>query len=147
MTRISTVESSAKRASHKQPLCIPAWQNLQPVTAWMIVVVSSLHIRPIKIMAIYDLDDTGMLQAITCLVISIICSTSLLAVFFFFLFTHYSRATYQIMARLCTVRFLSAVRAVAARCKRPFALRPGLSQEGMKRTKGIRKERTSEMDK
>jgi len=38
----------------------------------------------------------------------------------FFLFIHYSRATYQTMARLFTVRFLSAVRAVAARCKRPF---------------------------
>jgi len=33
----------------------------------------------------------------------------------------------EIMARLCTVRFLSAVRAMAARCKHPFALRPGLS--------------------
>jgi len=28
------------------------------------------------------------------------------------------------MARLCTVRFLSAVPAVAARCKHPFCLRP-----------------------
>jgi len=37
--------------------------------------------------------------------------------FFFFLFIHYSHATYQIMA-------LSAVRAVAARCKLPSALRP-----------------------
>ena len=45
----------------------------------------------------------------------------------FFLFIHYSHATYQIMARLCTVRFLSAVRAVAAHCKLPFALRLGLS--------------------
>jgi len=36
---------------------------------------------------------------------------------FFFIIIHYSHATYQIMARLCTVRFLSAVRAVAARCK------------------------------
>jgi len=32
----------------------------------------------------------------------------------FFLFIHYSHATYQIMARLSTVRFLSAVRAVQA---------------------------------
>jgi len=48
------------------------------------------------------------------------------------------------MARLCTVRFLSAVRAVAARCKRPFALRPGLSQEDMIRTKEITNERTNE---
>jgi len=61
--------------------------------------------------------------------------------FSFFLLIHYSRATYQIMARLFTVRFLSAVRAMAARCKRPFALRPGLSQEDVKRTKGITKER------
>jgi len=45
------------------------------------------------------------------------------------------------MARLCTVRFLSAVRAVAARCKLPFALRPGLSQEDMMRTKKITRER------
>jgi len=59
----------------------------------------------------------------------------------FFLFIHYSRATYQIMARLFTVRFLSALRAVAARCKHPFALRPGLSPEDVKRAKGITKER------
>ena len=50
----------------------------------------------------------------------------------------------QIMARLSTVCFLSAVRAVAARCKRPFALRPGLSQEDVNRTKGITKEKTKE---
>jgi len=42
----------------------------------------------------------------------------------FFWFIHYSHATYQIMARLCTVRFLSAVRAVAARCKHPFCPPP-----------------------
>ena len=48
---------------------------------------------------------------------------------FFFLFIHYSHATCQIMARLRTVRFSSAVRAVAAHCKLPFALRPGLSYE------------------
>jgi len=42
----------------------------------------------------------------------------------FFLFIHYSHATYEIMARLCTVRFLSAVRAVAARCKHPFCPPP-----------------------
>ena len=59
----------------------------------------------------------------------------------FFLFIHYSRATYEIMARLFTVCFLSAVRAVAARCKHPFALRPGLSQEDVVRTKEITKER------
>ena len=41
----------------------------------------------------------------------------------------------EIMARLCTVRFLSAVRAVAARCKHPFALRPGLSPESVKSQK------------
>jgi len=35
----------------------------------------------------------------------------------------------EIMARLCTVLFLSAVCTVAARCKRPFALRPALFQE------------------
>jgi len=44
------------------------------------------------------------------------------------------------MAGLCTVRFLSTVRAVAARCKPPFALRRGLSQEEVIRTKGITKE-------
>jgi len=44
------------------------------------------------------------------------------------------------MARLCTVRFLSAVRAVAARRKLPFALRPGLSQEEVRRTKEMTKE-------
>jgi len=38
-------------------------------------------------------------------------------------------------------RFLSAVRAVAARCKLPFALRPGLSQEDVIRTKETTKER------
>jgi len=62
---------------------------------------------------------------------------------FFFLFIHYSHATYQITARLCTVRFLSAVRAVAARCKLPSALRPGLSQEDVVRTE-ITKERKEE---
>jgi len=45
------------------------------------------------------------------------------------------------MARVCTVRFLSAVRAMAARCKLPFALRPDLSHEDLMRTKGITKER------
>jgi len=65
---------------------------------------------------------------------------------FFFLFIHYSHATYQIMARLytTTVRFLSAARAVAARCKHPFAPRAGLSQEDVMRTKEITKERKSE---
>ena len=37
----------------------------------------------------------------------------------------------EIMARICIVLFLSAVRAVAARCKHPFALRPGLSKKKM----------------
>jgi len=45
------------------------------------------------------------------------------------------------MARFCTVRFLSAVRAVAARWKLPFALRPGLSQENEVCTNEITKER------
>jgi len=45
------------------------------------------------------------------------------------------------MARLFTVRFLSAVRALAAHCKPPFALRPGLSQEAVRHTKEITKER------
>jgi len=36
--------------------------------------------------------------------------------FYLFLFIHYSRATYGDMARLFAVQFLSAVRAVAARC-------------------------------
>ena len=57
----------------------------------------------------------------------------------FFLFIHYPHATYQIMARLCTVRFLSAVRAVAARCKLPFALRPSLSRGNVLRVKEIEK--------
>ena len=60
----------------------------------------------------------------------------------FFLFIHYSHATYQIVARLCTVRFLSAVRTVAARCKLPFALRPGLSKEDIRQTKETTKEKT-----
>jgi len=47
----------------------------------------------------------------------------------------------EIMARVYTVRFLSAVRAVAARYKHPFALRPGLSHEDVMRTKGITKEK------
>ena len=62
----------------------------------------------------------------------------------FFLFIHYSHATYQIMARLCTVRSLSAIRAVAARCKLPFALRPGPPLEDVMRTKGIKRERGKE---
>jgi len=51
--------------------------------------------------------------------------------FFFYLFITRVRPM-EIMARLCTVRFLSAVRAVAARWKHPFALRPGLSPESVK---------------
>ena len=43
--------------------------------------------------------------------------------FFFCLFITRMRP-YEIMARLCTVRFLSAVRAVAARCKHPFCSPP-----------------------
>ena len=47
----------------------------------------------------------------------------------------------------CTFdQFQSAVRAMAARCKLPFALRPGLSQEDMKRTKRKTKERTREIE-
>jgi len=41
----------------------------------------------------------------------------------------------------------SAVRAVAARCKFPFALRPGLSQEDVVRTKEVTKERTMGREK
>jgi len=37
-----------------------------------------------------------------------------------------------------------AVRAVAAHCKRPFALRPGLSQEDVSRTKKNYKRKESE---
>jgi len=48
------------------------------------------------------------------------------------------------MARLCTVRFLSAVRAVAAHCKHPFALRPGLSRETVTRTKEITNDEAKE---
>jgi len=43
------------------------------------------------------------------------------------------------MTRSCTVCFMSAVRAVAARCKLPFALHPGLSQDEVVRTKEITK--------
>jgi len=49
------------------------------------------------------------------------------------------------MAGLCAVRFLSAVRAVTARCKLPFALHPRLSPEDEMRTKGITKERKTSM--
>ena len=55
--------------------------------------------------------------------------------FFFFFLIHYSRASNEIMARWCTGRFLSTVRAVAARFKHPFAIRPGLSPEDVVRTK------------
>jgi len=58
-----------------------------------------------------------------------------------FLFIHYLHATNQIMARLYPVRFLSAVRAVAAHCKLPFPLRPGQSRGDAIRTKEITKER------
>jgi len=44
------------------------------------------------------------------------------------------------MAAYILPDFLSAVRAVAARCKLPFALRPGLSQEDKVRTKEITNE-------
>jgi len=60
--------------------------------------------------------------------------------FFFCLFITRMRPM-EIMARVYTVRFLSAVRAVAARFKHPFALRPGLSHEDVMRTKGITKEK------
>jgi len=53
----------------------------------------------------------------------------------------------EIMARLCTVRFLPAVHAVAARCKHPFALRSGPSREDETRAKKITKQRTKERDK
>jgi len=66
---------------------------------------------------------------------------------FFFWFIHYSHATYQIMARLCTVRFLSAIRAEVARRKLHSALRTGLSQEDVVCTKEITKERVSVKDK
>jgi len=45
-----------------------------------------------------------------------------------------------IMARLCTVRFLSAFRAVVALCKLPFALRRSQSQD-VERTKETTKEK------
>jgi len=45
------------------------------------------------------------------------------------------------MARICTVRFLSAVCAAAARRKLPFALRPGLSQEEVMHTKEMTRRR------
>jgi len=65
---------------------------------------------------------------------------------FFLLFIHYSHATYQIMASIYTVRFQSAIRAVAARCKLPFSLRPGLSQDDVRRNKEIER-RASVKDK
>jgi len=101
------------------------------------------------------------------------CSRSTPRAVIFFLFIQYSRATYQIVARLFTVRFLSAVRAVffcliilafdlgrswrrtfcpvflsavrtvAARCKHPIALRPGLSQEKVDASKEIDKEKST----
>jgi len=70
--------------------------------------------------------------------------------FFFFLVVRCSHATYLIVARLCTVRFLSAVRAVAARRKLPSdpPPGPGLSQEThVVRTKEITKERPNGKDK
>jgi len=48
---------------------------------------------------------------------------------------------------LCTVLFLSAVRAVAARCEYPFALRPGLSQENVNHTKEMTKEIRKERER
>jgi len=67
--------------------------------------------------------------------------------FFFCLFITRMRPM-EIMARIYTVRILSAVRAVAARYKRPFVLRPGLFHEDVIRTKGTTKERKrSERDR
>ena len=65
--------------------------------------------------------------------------------FFFFFFFVYSllACDYPIMVRLCTVRSLSAIRAVAACCKLPFAPRPGLSPDVM-RTNGITREKRKE---
>ena len=51
-----------------------------------------------------------------------------LFLFFFSLFINRMRPM-EIMAILFAVHFLSAVRAAAARCKRPFALRPGPSRD------------------
>ena len=45
------------------------------------------------------------------------------------------------MARGYTASFLSAVRAMAAGCKLPFALHPDLSQEDKMRTREITKEK------
>jgi len=64
----------------------------------------------------------------------------------FFCFNRYSHATYldhgEIMYSPFPVRCpLSAVSAVAACCKLPFALRPGRSQKDEMRTKEITKER------
>jgi len=53
----------------------------------------------------------------------------------FFMFIHYSHATYLDHGEIMHSPFFpSAVRAVAARCKLPFGLRPGLSQEDGMRT-------------
>ena len=49
------------------------------------------------------------------------------------------------MARLFTVRFLSAVRAVAARCKLPFSLHLGLPQD-VRRSKEITEEKKEKND-
>ena len=62
----------------------------------------------------------------------------------FFRFYSLVRAASSWDRAVCTVRFLSAVRAVATRCKRPFALRPGLSQESVSSTKEMTKEKRKE---
>jgi len=61
--------------------------------------------------------------------------------FFFGLFITRMRPM-EIMARLCTARFLSAVRAVAAHCKHPFALRPGLPQKMCRAPKKLQRKRS-----
>jgi hypothetical protein len=60
----------------------------------------------------------------------------------FFLFNHFSLTTYLDHGgvHVQSVSWpLSAVRAVAARCKLPFALRPGLSRECRERTEEMTK--------
>jgi hypothetical protein len=61
--------------------------------------------------------------------------------FFFSFFLSYSHVDY---GGVLLDRFPAAVRTMAARCKLPLALRPGLSRDGRYRTKEITKERTKE---
>jgi hypothetical protein len=64
-----------------------------------------------------------------------------MTVFLFFFVYSYSRAAYLDYGGVHFNRFPAAVRQMAARCKLPSALRLGLSQQRIRRTKEITKER------